>query len=286
MLNATKQEQNPAGLLAAQGGSGFNRRRFLQVAGVTAGAATTLGLAGCGGLLGVDPEAGPAPSVEDVLNFALNLEYFEATFYLFVTTGAGLSSSDTGPDPGKVTGGKAVTFTDPNVEALAKELAADEQAHVKFIREVMISIGFTPVSLPTLNLAAMGFPTNDKTFLALARQLETTGTSAYEGAIQYLISSIPALNYAAVIHDAEGQHEAALRQFLVRKGIQSPAVDKFDRPPTLSADGIFNTSTITGLNTARNASEVLQIVYGAVGKTGVSSGGFFPDGFNGNVKTT
>ncbi len=33
---------------------------------------------------------------------------------------------------------------------------------------------------------------------------------------------------------------------------------------------------IRGLNTARNASEVLQIVYAAPGSNGVSSGGLFP----------
>jgi hypothetical protein len=49
---------------------------------------------------------------------------------------------------------------------------------------------------------------------------------------------------------------------------------------------VFNTSLISGLNTARNASEVLRIVYAAPGSTGVSSGGFFPSGLNGSITTT
>ncbi len=295
MLNYTDhstnntQEANPvAGQLMGtdRKGSGFNRRRFLQVAGVAAGAATTVGLAGCGGIIGVDAEAGPAPSIADVLNFALNLEYFEASFYLYITTGSGLSAQDTGANPGQITGGAPVKFSDPKVAALAQQLAADEQAHVKFLRAGMSYFGITPVDLPALNLAAMGAPTDDASFLALARQLETVGTSAYEGGIQYLALNTLAVTYAARIHDTEGQHEAALRQFCIAKGISSPAVDKFDRPPVLGPTTIFNTSTLTGLNTARNTSEVLQIVYAAPGKTGVTSGGFFPKGLNGAVKST
>ncbi len=276
MLNMTEATPQVAG-------TGLNRRRFLQAAGITAGAVS---LAGCGGVIGVDHSPGPAPSTEDVLTFALNLEYFEATFYAYITTGAGLPTSVTGSGAGAVAGGAKVNFADSNVQALAEQLAADELAHVQLLRGGLELFGITPVPAPALNLAAMGTPTNDATFLALARQLETVGTSAYEGGVQYLSSNALAINYAALIHDAEGQHESALRQFCIMKGISSPAVDKFDRPPVLGPTTMFNTSTLTGLNTARNASEVLQIVYAAAGKTGVSSGGFFPAGLNGNVKTT
>ena len=117
----------------------------------------------------------------------------------------------------------------------------------------------------------MGAPTDDASFLALARGLETVGTSAYEGGIQYLALQPLAVTYAALIHVAEGQHESVLRQFCIAKGITSPAVDKFDRPPVLGP---------------RNTSEVLQIVYAAAGKTGVTSGGFFPQGLNGNIRST
>lgn len=286
MLNQVKvQEAGPvAGQLSK--GSGLNRRRFLQAAGVAAGAATTMGVAGCGGVIGVDAESGPAPSIADVLNFALNLEYFEATFYAYITTGSGLPADVTGSNPGKVTGGAPVRFSDPNVAALAQQLAADELAHVRFLRAGLATFKIPAVDAPALNLAALGAPTDDASFLALARQLETVGTSAYEGGIQYLASNTLAVTYAALIHDTEGQHESALRQFCIMKGITSPAVDKYDRPPVLGPTTMFNTSTLTGLNTARNTSEVLQIVYNAPGRTGVSSGGFFPNGLNGTIKTT
>jgi hypothetical protein len=60
-------------------------------------------------------------------------------------------------------------------------------------------------------------------------------------------------------------------------------VDGNDVQPTATA--IFNTSNY-GLNTARNTSEVLQIVYAAGTSVNVTSGGFFPNGVNGNIKTT
>ncbi len=284
--DAGEQEQ-----IAEQAGrkaAGLNRRNFLFTAGLTVGAAGALGMtAGCGSVLGVDPSSGPAPSVSDVLNFALNLEYLEANFYLYITTGAGLPAQYQGTNPGKVTGGgAAVQFSDPMLGAFAQQLAADELAHVRLLRAGMIANGLTPVDQPALNLAALGAVTSDASFLAIARALETTGVSAYEGGIQYLIPSLAAVNYAALIHVAEGQHEGILRQFCIAKGVASPAVDSYDHPPVLSSIGIFNTSLETGLNTARNASEVLRIVYAAPGSTGVSSGGFYPNGLNGNVRTT
>jgi hypothetical protein len=267
---------------------GLNRRNFLFTAGLTAGAVGALGMtAGCGSVLGVDPSSGPAPSIAAVLNFALNLEYLEANFYSYITTGAGIPTQYGGTNPGKITGGgPAVNFSDPVLGAFAKELAADEMAHVMLLRSGLIANGITPVDQPALDLSALGAVTDDASFLAIARALETTGTSAYEGGIQYLTASIAAVNYAALIHVAEGEHEGVLRQFCISKGVMSPAVDSYDRPPELSDNQVFNTSLISGLNTARNASEVLRIVYAAPGSTGVSSGGFFPSGLNGSITTT
>jgi hypothetical protein len=289
IMAATTHDVSVAGeQITGKAGFGLNRRNFLYTAGLTVGAAGALGMtAGCGDVFGVDPSSGPALSVLDVLNFALNLEYLEANFYSYITTGGPIPAAVQGSSPGAITGGgAAVNFSDPNVAALARQLAADELAHVTLLREGITAAGYAPVSQPALNLSALGAVTSDATFLAIARALETVGTSAYEGGVPYLVSNIEALNYAALVHDTEGQHEGAIRQFCIAKSITSPPVDSYDRPPVLSSTGIFNTSPITGLNTARNASEVLQIVYAAPGRTGVSSGGFYPNGMNGDVKTT
>ncbi|WP_419804243.1 ferritin-like domain-containing protein [Terriglobus sp.] len=257
-----------------------DRRGFLSTLGL-AGAAL-----GAGAMTGCSTDGpislpGTTPSVLDVLNFALNLEYLEASFYSYVTTGAGLPAADMGGSPGTVTGGAKVTFTNPIVASLANQLATHERQHVELLRASITSIGGTPVAMPAINLAANGAVTNDATFLAAARQLESVGVSAYAGGAQYLVSSVTALNYAAQILHAEAQHAGFLRELCIVNGISSPAVDSLDQVPSLSK--IFNTDATTGLNPVRTTSQVLQIVYGSVGTLGVTKGGFFPNGLNGAI---
>ncbi len=268
-------------LEAAQpAGSSFNRRGFLASLGAVGALAGTAALTGCS-------DAGPlqntssTPSVLDVLNFALNLEYLEASFYSYIATGNGLDSSLTGTSPGTVTGGAKVTFTTPMVASVAAQLANDETLHVSFLRSTITAVGGTPVDLPALNLGAMGAVTSDATFLTAARQLETVGVSAYAGGAQYLVSNTSAVLYASQILDTESQHESFLRQLCIALNVTSPAVDSADYPPT--AAQIFNTSPTTGLYTVRTTSQVLGIVYGAAGQTGISKGGFFPNGLNGTI---
>ena len=264
-----------------------DRRRFLSTLGAAGAVAGSVALTG--GLSGCNDVTSPvlpsnSPSVVDVLNFALNLEYLEASFYLYVTTGGGLSSTDMGSGAGSVSGGAKVSFVNAYVASVANQLATDEREHVEFLRTTIAAVGGTPVSMPTLNLAANGAVTSDTTFLAAARQLEAVGVSAYIGGAQYLVSSTAALTYAARILDTEAQHSGFIRELCINLGVTSPAVDSQDQPPT--ATQIFNTSNTTGLNPVRTTSQVLQIVYGAVGATGVSKGGFFPSGLNGNIVTS
>ena len=138
--------------------------------------------------------------------------------------------------------------------------------------------------MPSLNLAAGGTVNSDATFLAAARQLEGVGTSAYIGGSQYLVSSTAALTYAAQILHVEAQHSGFLRDLCIVLGISSPAADSQDMPPTSTQ--IFNTSPTTGLSPSRTTSQVLQIVYGAAGSTGISKGGYFPNGLNGTITTS
>ena len=263
----------------------LDRRGFLSSLAV-AGAASAGVLAGCSSSGTIAPNGTgtvtpTTPTVVDVLNFALNLEYLESSFYLYVTTGSGLSAANMGTSPGTVTGGAKITFTNPTISSIAQQLATDEQDHVIFLRATISSLGGTPVDMPALNLGAMGAVNSDTTFLMAARQLETTGVSAYGGGAQYLVSNTTAVLYGAQILDTESQHESVLRQLCIANGVASPAVDSLDIPPTASA--IFNTSPTTGLYTTRTTSQVLQIVYGAAGQTGISKGGFFPSGLNGNI---
>jgi hypothetical protein len=266
--------------------AGMNRRNFLAALGAAGTLAASGVITGCGDSTTAVTTPAPVttPSVVDVLNFALNLEYLEASFYLYVTTGNGLSTTDMGSNPGTASGGAKVAFTNPVVAAAAAQIATHEQEHVEFLRSTITAIGGTPVSMPSLNLGAMGAVTSDATFLALARQFEGVGISAYAGGAQYLTSNTTAVTYAAQILHTESQHESFLRQLCITLGVTSPAADSMDIPPTSTA--VFNTSATTGLYPVRTTSQVLQIVYGAAGQTGVVKGGFFPNGLNGTIIST
>ncbi len=294
-LSEAQLAQDTTALYNERSATRMNRRRMLTGLGLAAGATGMLGLTGCtnDGTVSI-PSPTSAPTVVDVLNFALNLEYFEASFYSYIVTGSGLSAADMGTSPGTVSGGAKITFQYSAIANIAANLMTEEVQHVEFLRATIAAIGGTPVAMPALNLAALGAPTNDATFVALARTIEGVGVSAYAGGAQYLVSSIPALNYAAQILDVEAQHAGALRQaciyFPSGTAVTSPAADALDTPPTATA--IFNTSPTTGLNPVRTISQVLGIVYGQATATtttpaaGITKGGFFPNGLNGNIFTT
>ena len=276
---------------AARSEALVNRRSFV-TALAAAGVATTA-LSGCGnGSLPAATSTVYTPSVTDVLNFALNLEYFEASFYLYVSSGTGLPSSMTTGGTGSsgtVSGGAKVTFVNANVASAANQLATDEMEHVSFLRSTITAVGGTPVNMPNINLAAGGAVTSDATFLAAARRFETVGISAYAGGAQYLVSTTAGLTYAAQILDTEAQHEGFLRELCMNYGVTSAAVDALDlAPPTsvpASGVGVFNTNS-NGLNAVRTPSQVLQILYNTPGVTGTTSGAFFPNGLNGNIASS
>ncbi len=273
-------------LYTERAASRMNRRRIITSLGMAAGAAGMLGMSGCtsDGTVSI-PSPTSTPTVVDVLNFALNLEYFEASFYSYIVTGSGLSAADMGTSPGTVSGGAKVTFQYSSIANIAANLMTEEVQHVEFLRSTIGAVGGVPVAMPSLNLAALGAPTNDATFVALARTIEGVGVSAYAGGAQYLTSSIPALNYAAQILDVEAQHAGALRQacifFPSGTAVTSPAADALDLPPT--ATQVFGTNPTTGLVPVRTISQVLQIVYATPGTTGTTKGGFFPNGLTGNI---
>ncbi len=70
----------------------------------------------------------------------------------------------------------------------------------------------------------------------------------------------------------------------------SPSIDAQDVPP--SSSNYFTVLPTTALSPARNPQQVLGVAYGVstasttTPPTGTTMGGFFPNGFNGNVKST
>lgn len=290
-----------------------DRRNFLMAAGAVGltGAAVAAG--------GVAPAvAATGPSDAAVLNFALNLEYLEAEFYLRAVTGVGLPDSQTtgSGTRGAVTGGSQVNFTTPAIKAYAQEIAADEKAHVAFLRA---ALGSARVSRPAINLnesftaaaRAAGVVGPDETFNPYANEInfligafifEDVGVTAYKGAAP-LISNATFLDAAAGLLSVEAYHAGIIRTVLYAQGVATPSLGIFDTVEKVSGardslDGAsdldqgIGTSTVAnlvptdrnGLTFSRTPGQVLNIVY--LNNRSVTSGGFFPAGTNGAVKTS
>lgn len=174
----------------------------------------------------------------DILNFALNLEYLEAQFYAYAANGTGLPANQltgTGTQ-GAVTGGAQVNFSnDAIVGQYAREIAADEAAHVAFLRT---ALGSAAVAQPAINISgdangpftaaacAAGVVGANETFnpyssptafLLGAYIFEDVGVTAYKGASP-LISNKTFLQAAAGILAVEAYHAAIVRTTLYARG--------------------------------------------------------------------
>ncbi|MFJ9779062.1 ferritin-like domain-containing protein [Amycolatopsis sp. NPDC101161] len=297
-----------------------DRRRFLKAAGMTG-----LGVVGAGALSGLAagtasaatarPTAEAASSgVSDgaVLNFALNLEYLEAEFYLHAVTGRGLADSmTTGTGTrGGVTGGRAVRFETRAARQYAQEIAGDEKAHVQFLRS---ALGSAAVSRPAIDLqssftaaaqaAGLVKPGRsfdafacEENFLLAAFLFEDVGVTAYKGAAP-LITNKTYLEAAAGILAVEAYHAGNIRSALYQRGDAkatvklSDARDSLDGP-TDDDQGVIDShgnanivpTDANGIAYSRSPGQVLNIVY--LTNKAATSGGFFPKGVNGEVNTS
>ena len=210
----------------------INRRRFLAGVGA-AGAATAL--AGCGGPAAYTAPTSTSTSYNDVdiLNFALNLEYLEAEFYLRAATGSGLTTADAGTGAGTVVGGAQVTGLTTGQQNILNEIAFDEQAHVRFLRS---ALGSSAVARPNLDLtnsfnalasaAGIGSTFNPfadfNHFLVGAFVFEDVGVTAYSGAApldQHCGHCGGYLAAAAGILAVEAYHAAYVRTSLTAQAI-------------------------------------------------------------------
>jgi hypothetical protein len=223
----------------------LSRRTFL--AGASAVAAGTV-VAGCSNDNSPSTTGATTYTDADVLNFALNLEYLEAQFYLYAATGAGLASSDTSAPSGytgkftegMVTLGSAaqVAGLTPAQQEIVNEIAYEEMTHVKFLRSALGSAAapmpdldlsfFGPLAVAaTITTAATGtgsfnpFSSFDY-FLVGAFIFEDVGVTAYSGAAPLISPGGVTSGYltaAAGILAVEAYHAGYVRTSLTGRAI-------------------------------------------------------------------
>ena len=296
-----------------------NRRNFLR--GLTAAGAGFFGTAMLGGCNSTSNAiAATGPTDDQVLNFALNLEYLEAEFYLRAVTGSGLDGTQiTGlGTQGTVTGGSQVSFATPAIANYAAEIAGDERDHVDFLRA---ALGTGAVARPAINFTdsftaaaqAAGLIgdgetfdpfANENNFLLAAYIFEDVGVTAYKGASPFVQDKV-FLEAAAGLLAAEAYHAGLIRSILASAGFNAQAdaisdardsldgstdLDQGISNTTVSLNGMDYTSSnivpldSNGLAYSRSPGQVLNIVY--LNSNSVSSGGFFPNGVNGDISTS
>jgi hypothetical protein len=208
---------------------GLNRRKFL--AGVGAAGAASV-FAGCSSTSNIGATTTTYTDT-DILNFALNLEYLEAEFYLHAATGSGLSSADAGSNPGTVTGGLQVTGLSSAQQNILNEIAYDEQEHVRYLRS---ALGSAAVARPAIDIvnsfntlaSAAGIAStfnpyaNFDAFVVGAFIFEDVGVTAYAGAAPLISTAGITAGYlsaAAGIMAVEAYHAAYVRTYLTAQAI-------------------------------------------------------------------
>lgn len=289
-----------------------DRRNFLRVAGLSgAGFGAAALLAATASAADATSYHSHGPSDASILNFALNLEYLEAEFYLRAVTGHGLPDNlTTGTGRrGGVDGGHAVPFRTRRIRKIATEIASDEKSHVAFLRG---ALGSVAVSRPCINIddsftaAAMATGlikkgqkfdvyANEQNFLLGAFVFEDVGVTAYKGAAP-LVTNKTYLDAAAGILAVEAYHAGIIRTTLLEMGLAAPTVNisnlrdavdgrtDDDQPIVVNRMANLVPTDANGIAFGRTTAQVLNIVY----LTGhrVRSGGFFPRGVNGAINTS
>jgi hypothetical protein len=269
-------------------------------------------ISGCNSTTTAVAVTSASPAETNFLNFLLNLEYLEATFYSYITAGgdinltaanihltavgSGVSLAGSGAVTGQLTAPLAFTGTNAQQTTdLLNEICFDEVNHVAFLQSLL---GSAAVARPAINLAAFGAITAANA-LPLARLLEDVVVTAYANVIPSLTTSNA--TYASQILGVESSHAGAMRLININAGAAAayiPVGDYYDvipydpgtaalaaAGPTASGSFFPTTGGLgLGMTPARNASQILAILYGAPGAPSTATkGGFFPLGVNGAI---
>ena len=205
-------------------------------------------------------------AANDVLNFALKLEYLEMFFYQQRTAVTGLSST---------------------TSAALALIGTDETNHVSFLRTVLGSAAITAPTLATFDFTAKGTfnPTDPTTYLALAQALEDTGVRAYKGAapLTNVMANKTILTAALNIHSVEARHASHIRA--IRRAaangsatsvMQGVPVAPYSTAPKSWVSGTDSATAVTARASAANVYgaglDSGAATYGATGANGSTAG--------------
>jgi rubrerythrin len=179
-----------------------SRKRFLKMlGGAGAVSAATAVLAACGDDKNSNATAAGVTKTTDdnasdlkIVNYALTLEYLEATFYQ------------------EVLGSGAIK--DKRIGDLAKSIHEHEQEHVDALTATAKSLGGTPAPKPKTRFQDV-IDKGAKSILQTAATVENLGAAAYLGQAGN-IRSKDILAAALSIHSVEARHAAALNELVGR----------------------------------------------------------------------
>ena len=165
----------------------------IDVQGLTRGSFLVKGALAAGAVYGtslVSPLVSRAVAQEGdvgILNFALSLEYLEATFYERAL--------------------KEVSGMSTEVKELAQEIQEHEAQHVESLGEAIQDLGGTPDKAPQVDFGNAF--SSENTFLKTAATFENVGVGAYNGAAPS-IKNPKVLGSAGAIVQIEARHVALI----------------------------------------------------------------------------
>ena len=221
----------------------YGRRRFLTSMAVACGSIALVPMIGRGaGITNMlqaqtSGETEPNLSDTDILNYALTLEYLEATYYLRADSGSPLPTGATiagiDPDgnglPGTVTG-LTGTFPSPSTITLSSFFRSVRDHEITHVLALQSALGNAALARSAFKFS---FPASVYQsalgFMQTAQALEDTGVTAYLDQVGNL-DSTSILGTAGSIAGVEAEHAAAVRMAL---GLAvTPNDANFDTPAT------------------------------------------------------
>ena len=234
-------------------------------------------------------------------------------------TGQGLPSSLTGGSSMNVIAPDSpiVPFSTPAIAGFAIRLASDEQAHVNFFRTVLgsaapaeptIDLGIGPNNSWSVLAQAAGIVpagasfnpyASEVAFMLGAYVLEDVCVTALCGAAATLLElGAPAayIDAAASAIGVEAAQAGAIRGYLsqIGAGVTTGQISALRAALSgVGDDGTyynsnpynFSNTDVNGFAYDRTPQQVLNVAYGKAG-TGITSGGFFPNGVAGVITST